>query len=218
MKTKCGKIDWKHRLGGIYDALLAEYGPQACFLTHGNAFELLCAVVLSAQCTDRRVNCVTPELFRRWPDAAALAGANPDELEFVIRSCGFFHAKAANLIAAAKKIVADFGGSVPHTMAELTSLPGVGRKTANVLLGDAFGVPGLPVDTHVKRLMNLVGAVHSDDPEKIETVLCAALPPEKWAQFSHLVILHGRTRCPAGRPDCANCVVRSACDRGKGAK
>ena len=138
----------------------------------------------------------------------------PEYLEKLIHSCGYYRAKAKNIIAASRAIVERFNSQIPDTMEELTSLPGVGRKTANVVLADAFGVPGLPVDTHVKRIMNLAGAVKSEDPEKIEAVLCAHLDPEKWGEFSHLVIMHGRNRCPSGRPDCARCEIRHLCAHG----
>lgn len=203
------------KLEAVYGILLRTYGEQRCFLNHETPFQLLVATILSAQCTDRKVNSVTPALFRRYPDAGALAGADRKELESLIRVCGFYRAKAGSLTGAAQRIVRDFGGKVPENMEDLTSLPGVGRKTANVLLGDAFGVPGLPVDTHVKRISNLLGVVSSEDPARIEEILCSGLPPEKWAQFSHLMIVHGRTRCRARRPDCANCELASLCEKGK---
>jgi len=210
------KSDLKKTLPEMHRILLAAYGPQECCLVHSNPFELLMATILSAQCTDRKVNMVTPDLFERFPTPEAMAQIELAELEKIIHPCGFYHAKAKNMIAASEKIVTEFGGRVPDNMDDLTSLPGVGRKTANVVLGDSFGVPGLPVDTHVKRIMNLTGAVHSDDPVEIEAILCRALPPELWSEFSHLVIIHGRTRCPARRPDCENCGIRHLCRHGKG--
>lgn len=209
------KSELRQNLLKMHSVLLAAYGPQECCLDHATPFQLLMATILSAQCTDKKVNSVTPELFRRYPSPEEMAGADPAELENLIHPCGFYHAKAKNMIAASKKIVSDFGGRVPDSMDALTSLPGVGRKTANVVLGDSFGVPGLPVDTHVKRIMNLTGAVHSDDPVAIEAVLCSALPPGLWAEFSHLVIIHGRNRCPARRPGCANCEIRGLCRHAK---
>ena len=184
------------------------YGELACFLNHSNPFQLLVATILSAQCTDKKVNNVTPALFECYPDPAALADAEQHKVE----ECGFYRAKAQHIIGASRMIVEQYGGNVPDNMDDLTRLPGVGRKTANVVLGDAFHVPGLPVDTHVKRLCNLLGIVKSQDPEQIEQILCNALPPEKWAQFSHQLILHGRTRCPARRPDCAVCELADLCD------
>lgn len=203
-------------LNGIYDALLTKYGPQKCFLDHRNPYELLVATILSAQCTDKKVNAVTPELFAEYPTVDAMAAADQDELEKMIHPCGFYHAKAGNIIGAAKMIVSEFDGVVPDNMDDLVKLPGVGRKTANVLLGDIFGVPGLPVDTHVKRITNLLGVVKSDDPVEIEHILCGALAPDRWAQFSHLLIMHGRTQCVARRADCEHCVIAAFCKTGKG--
>ena len=161
------------------------------------------------------VNRVTLDLFAKYHTAQDYAQADPAELESIIRRCGYYRAKGANIIGACKRIVSDFGGEVPDTMEELTSLPGVGRKTANVVLGDAFGVPGLPVDTHVKRITNLLGIADSDDPVKIESELCANLDPQRWSQFSHLVIVHGRSICKANRPACAQCVLNKICKYGK---
>ncbi len=205
----------KQTLNVIYDLLLKTYGPQECYLVHKNPFELLVATILSAQCTDKKVNSITPILFECYPTAEAMASADRQELENIIHPCGFFHAKAGNIIGAAQKITEKFGGQVPGNLEDLVSLPGVGRKTANVVLSDAFDVPGLPVDTHVKRLCNLIGIVQSDDAEAIEAVLCSALPPERWGQFSHLLIMHGRTRCPARRPACAACEIKHLCRYGK---
>ena len=204
----------KRKLTEIYDRLLAAYGPQKCFLNHETPFQLLVATILSAQCTDKMVNRVTESLFRDYPEPADFAAMEVEKLEKLIHSCGYYRAKAKNIIAAARAIEERFHSKIPNTMEELTSLPGVGRKTANVVLADAFGVPGLPVDTHVKRIMNLTGAVRTEDPEKIEARLSANLAPEKWGEFSHLVIQHGRSRCPEGRPDCAHCEIRTLCARG----
>ena len=205
----------RKRIERIEEILTATYGPQKCCLEHQNPFELLVATILSAQCTDKKVNQVTPALFRRYPDPAAFALADLKDVESMIHECGFFHAKADHIVKASRMIMEEYGGEVPRDMEDLTKLPGVGRKTANVVLGDAFGIPGLPVDTHVKRLSNLIGLVHSDNPEEIESVLCGALSPEKWSQFSHVLILHGRTRCPARRPDCAHCEIAELCDFGR---
>lgn len=205
----------QEKINRIYEELENLYGPQQCALEHANPLQLLVATILSAQCTDRMVNQVTRDLFRKYRTAADFASASPAELEQEIRKCGYYRAKAKNIIGACKRIVSDFHGEVPRTMEELTTLPGVGRKTANVVLGDAFHVPGLPVDTHVKRLTRLLGISSSDDPEKIERELCANLKPERWSQFSHLLIVHGRTLCKANRPACAECKLNRLCNHGK---
>ena len=202
----------------LYDKLLSVYGPQKCFLEHMTPFQLLVATILSAQCTDKRVNMVTRELFKRWPDAAAFASCGREEHEQAIFTCGCYRAKAAHIQEAAKAIVEQFHGELPDTMEGLLRLPGVGRKTANVVLGDALGQPGFPVDTHVRRLSALTGLSDSADPEVIESDICAVMPPETWAQFSHLLIVHGRTRCPANRPDCPGCEIASLCRHGKPGK
>ena len=202
----------RQTLSEIDRILLQQYGPQKCFLEHETPFQLLVATILSAQCTDKMVNKVTAELFQKYSEPAHFASLQAEELEKWIHSCGYYRAKAKNIILASKAIVEQFDSQLPDNMEDLTALPGVGRKTANVVLGDAFHVPGLPVDTHVKRLCNLLGIVKSQDPEQIEQILCNALPPEKWAQFSHQLILHGRTRCPARRPDCAVCELADLCD------
>jgi len=204
----------KAKLLEIHRKLLRKYGPQSCRLEHSDPLQLLVATILSAQCTDAMVNSITPALFRRHPDAASFASASQSELEALVRKCGYFRAKSSHIIEACEKIVNEFGGQVPSTMEELTSLPGVGRKTANVVLGDAFGKPGFPVDTHVKRLLNLIGVVKSEDPEKIEQAVISELPPELWTEFSHLLIAHGRARCPARRPDCARCEIVELCAYG----
>ena len=202
----------------VYDKLLSVYGPQKCFLEHMTPFQLLVATILSAQCTDKRVNMVTRDLFRRWPDAAAFAACPQDELEQAIFTCGFYHAKATHIIAASKAIVEQFHGELPRTMEGLLKLPGVGRKTANVVLGDALDQPGFPVDTHVRRLARLIGLSDSDVPDDIESDVCAVMPPETWAQFSHLLIVHGRTRCPANRPGCSACELAALCRQAKPGK
>ena len=202
----------------VYDKLLSVYGPQKCFLEHMTPFQLLVATILSAQCTDKRVNMVTRDLFKRWPDAEAFAKCDREELEQAIFTCGFYRAKADHILKAAKAIVEQFHGELPDTMDGLLQLPGVGRKTANVVLGDALGQPGFPVDTHVKRLSALIGLSDSSDPEVIESDICAVMPPETWAQFSHLLIVHGRTRCPANRPDCPSCELAKLCRHTKTGK
>lgn len=201
----------KEKIRSVQKILLSVYGPQKCFLDHGTPFQLLCAVILSAQCTDKKVNMVTPALFQRYPDAVAMCRADMTELERLLHPCGFYHAKAKYLRDMALMLVTEFNGEVPLTMEELTRLPGVGRKTANVVLGDALGIPGLPVDTHVLRLSARTGMSRHTDPVKVEADLCSALAPELWADFSHLLIVHGRTRCPARRPDCENCEISGLC-------
>jgi endonuclease III len=176
-----------------------------------NAYELLVATILSAQCTDERVNHVTPALFKRYPDARALARATTAELEPQIQSTGFFRAKSRSLVGMANAVVDEHDGDIPRTMDELVELPGVGRKTANVVLGHALGVPGLPVDRHVLRVANRIGIASSDDPEIVEQQLCAAMPPAEWTRTSDTLILHGRRICKP-RPLCDRCVVRDDCD------
>lgn len=194
------------RVAQIIDGLRGLYPDVRCELNHENAFQLIVATILSAQCTDERVNMVTPELFRRWPDAGALAGADQGELEKVIHSTGFFRNKAKNLLGMARKLVELHGGEVPRTMVELLALPGVARKTANVVLGTAFRIPsGVVVDTHVMRLSNLLGLTQQKDPVKIEQDLQGLLPREEWIDFSHRLIWHGRRVCIANRPRCADC-------------
>ena len=195
----------------VYRELFSVYGEQRCQLHHSSPHELLVATILSAQCTDIRVNQVTVALFQRYSNAAAFAAADREELEKLIRPVGFFRHKSAAIIAASQEIVNRYGGALPRTMAELVKLPGVGRKTANVVLGDALGVPGFPVDTHVKRLLNRLGLTHQDDPVKIEAEINRLLPAEYWVNFSHLLIVHGRQVCQARNPRCGECVLRDNC-------
>jgi endonuclease-3 len=191
---------------------LAEQHPNAdTELHYRNAFELLVATILSAQSTDARVNMVTPALFHKYPDARALAKATPRELEPVILSTGFFRQKSKALIGMAQGLVAEHEGNVPADMERLTKLPGVGRKTANVVLGHALGVPGLPVDRHVLRVSNRIGIAEGDDPVNVEEQLCAVLPKEMWTLASDVQILHGRRVCKP-KPLCDQCSVRDDCD------
>lgn len=194
-------------------ARLHEAYPDAeCALHHRNAFELLVATILSAQCTDERVNKVTPALFARFPTPQAMAGADRDELETLIRSTGFYHNKAKNIQGAAQRIVSAYDGVVPQTMEELLTLPGVARKTANVVLGVVFAIAdGVVVDTHVKRLANRLGLTMQADPEKIERDLQAITPKAEWINLSHLLIFHGRQVCDARKPNCAGCTLRDLC-------
>lgn len=196
----------------ILERLRAEYPDAHCELNYTSPFELLAATILSAQCTDVRVNLVTPELFRRWPDAFALAAASQEEVEEVIRSTGFFRNKARSLLGMARAIVADHAGEVPRNMEELRALPGVGRKTANVVLGNAYQMQeGVTVDTHVLRLSRLLRLTRESDPEKVERDLMKLIPQADWALISHLMIWHGRRVCIANRPKCDECTLRSLC-------
>jgi endonuclease-3 len=196
----------------ILTRLLAAYPDAHCALEHRDAFELLCATILSAQCTDARVNLVTPVLFDRYPTAGALARAKPADVEEIIKSTGFFRNKTKSLIGMAQALVADYGGEVPRTMEELRLLPGVGRKTANVILGNAFGInEGITVDTHVARLSRLLGLTSHADPLKIEQDLMPLFPRDHWALLSHVLIFHGRQVCIARRPRCEECVVSDLC-------
>jgi endonuclease-3 len=185
-----------------------------CALRHTSAYELLAATILSAQCTDERVNLVTPRLFTTYPDPQALAVARQADVEKIVRSTGFFRAKAGNLIGMAQGVVERFGGEIPQTLDELITLPGVGRKTANVLLGTWHGLPaGVVVDTHVKRITTLLGLTRAKTAEQIETDMMDLLPSTEWIQFSHRLIHHGRATCIARRPQCAKCLLRPECDR-----
>jgi endonuclease-3 len=195
----------------IFDALDRHHPNADTELVHRNAFELLVATILSAQSTDARVNLVTPALFERYPDARALAAARTPELEKLIVSTGFFRQKSKSLIGMANILLGEHGGEVPADMAALVKLPGVGRKTANVVLGHALGVPGLPVDRHVLRVANRIGLVKSDDPVKVEAQLCEMLPPKRWTISSDDLILHGRRICRP-KPLCPRCNVRPDCD------
>jgi endonuclease-3 len=193
--------------------LLAEKWPDArCELDHANAYQLLVATILSAQSTDKLINTVTPALFARFPDARALAAADPAELEKMIHSTGFFRMKAKNLLGMARAVVQDHGGEIPQTMDELVALPGVARKTANVVLGTAFGKnEGVVVDTHVTRLAARLGLSRQTDPVKIEQDLMKLLPREQWTIFAHRLIIHGRRVCFAKQPDCESCLLAPVC-------
>lgn len=196
----------------ILDSLEAQHPDADTELHYANAFQLLAATMLSAQSTDQRVNMVTPALFKRYPDATRLATATPAELEPQIHSTGFFRAKARALVGMAQALVERHHGKVPADMDALVELPGVGRKTANVVLGHALGVPGLPVDRHVLRVANRIGIAESDNPEAVEKQLCAALPAKRWIRASDTLILHGRRVCHARQPQCEICAVSDACD------
>lgn len=204
-RTPAGRARRAHEL------LALEYPEAICELDHGNAFELLVATILSAQCTDKRVNLVTPALFERYPTPEDLALAEPAELEDLIRSTGFYASKAKNLIAMSQRLVDVHGGEVPSSMKDLTALAGVGRKTANVVRADALGLPGLPVDTHVLRLSNLLELTAETDPVKVELELNPMVPAAERGAFSLRLILHGRRVCIARRPRCAECVLAGFC-------
>ncbi|MGW8312452.1 MAG: endonuclease III [Desulfuromonadales bacterium] len=191
--------------------LETSYPEAHCALVHVDPWQLLVATILSAQCTDKRVNQVTPALFARFPDVASLAAAEPEELEELIRSTGFFRNKAKNLIACAQQLVRSHNGQVPRNMDALVSLPGVGRKTANVILGNAYGIPGMVVDTHVGRVARRLGWASARSPEQIERQLCKLLPADRWTQAAHVLIFHGRQCCRAQIPSCSSCPVLERC-------
>ena len=200
------------RLKKIVAALDRAYPGAHCELNHADPLQLLVATILSAQCTDKRVNLVTRELFKKYRSAADYANAPLAELELAIKSTGFFRNKAKNIQACCRKLVVRYGGQVPRTMEELTQLDGVGRKTANVVLGNAFGVNvGVVVDTHIARLSQRLGLTKQKTPEKIEPEMMALVPQKQWTLFSHWLIWHGRRRCNARKPDCAGCEVKKLC-------
>ncbi len=204
------------RVKQIIAGLRRTYPDAHCELNHASPLELLVATILSAQCTDKRVNLVTAELFRKYRSAADYAGADPAELEQDIKTTGFFRNKARSIKSCCRALVEKHGGRVPQTMEELTALDGVGRKTANVILGNAFGVnAGIVVDTHVARLSQRLGLTRETDPEKIEAALMQLVPQAQWALFSHWLIWHGRRRCAARKPDCAGCEIQTLCPKVK---
>lgn len=204
----------QQRVPRILETLAQTYPVAECALHHETPFQLLAATILSAQCTDERVNLVTPALFRKYPTPQKLARARQEDVEELIRSTGFFRAKAANLIGMAQGLVERHGGELPRTLDEMTQLPGVGRKTANVVLGTAYGISsGVVVDTHVKRLSRLLGLTTAQSPEQIERDLIELLPRDEWINFSHRLIHHGRRVCVARRPQCAACPLLPDCPR-----
>ncbi|MCL6555704.1 MAG: endonuclease III [Burkholderiales bacterium] len=205
MKTEKGRAE------AILSRLLSRYPEPRLALNYRTPLELLVAVILSAQCTDARVNEVTRTLFRKYRSARDYAEADPAVLEEDIRPTGFYRNKARLLIGCCRKLVESFGGEVPRRLEDLLSLPGVGRKTANMVLGNAFGIPGIAVDTHVARVAQRLGLVKSDDPEKIEAELMALFPRDKWVVLTNALILHGRETCTARRPKCEACVLRQLC-------
>jgi endonuclease-3 len=212
MKTKVATTERKARARKILARLKREYPDATSALHHSNALELVVATILSAQCTDARVNMVTPHLFAKYRTAADYAAADPRVLEKEIQSTGFFRNKTKSIIGMAQALVERHGGEVPQTREELTALPGVGRKTANVILGTWFKKnEGVVVDTHVHRLTRLLGLTRQDDPVKIEQDLMEIVPRDDWTWFSHTLILHGRAVCIARRPRCADCVLNRLC-------
>lgn len=202
----------KEKVQKIKEYLDTTYGDAPCTLDYDDPFQLLVATVLAAQCTDARVNMVTPALFKRFPTVQAFAEADVSEVENLIRSTGFFRNKAKNIVACAQTLIERHNGEVPDTMEELIALPGVGRKIANLLLGDVFGKPCIVVDTHCKRITNLLGLTKNTDPTKIEMDLRKIIPPEYGALFCHQIVEHGRAICIARRPKCSECGMNTVCD------
>lgn len=202
----------KSRAREISSILFKVYPEATCSLDYKEPLQLLIATMLAAQCTDERVNIVTKDLFRKYTSVHDYANANPEELEQDIRSTGFYRNKAKNIIGCCQKLIRDFKGKVPDNMEDLLSLPGVGRKTANVVLGNIYGVPGVIVDTHCKRLSNRMGLTDKEDPEKIESDLMEVLPREEWTAFSNSLVYHGRAICNAKKPKCDKCPVAHYCD------
>ena len=206
------KKDRAARANLVFDLLRERYPDARCALDHENAYQLIVATILSAQCTDARVNVITPALFRRFPNPSALAEASTDELENLIRSTGFYRSKTKNLIGMARAVVDRHEGEIPRVLADLVKLPGVGRKTANVVLGNAFGIDeGVVVDTHVGRLARRLRLSGEVDPVKVERDLTGLFPRDRWTLLSHLLIFHGRSICMARRPRCEICPVSSLC-------
>ncbi len=205
----------KSRIKKIIQRLRKAYPDIRCELDFTTPLQLLVATILSAQCTDKRVNMVTPALFKKYRTVRDFAEADPAEVESLIRSTGFYKNKAKSIQGAAREIEARFGGEVPKRMEDLYELPGVGRKTANVILGNAFGIPAIPVDTHMIRINNLLKITKNTDPVKIEYDLMPLVPEKDWTDYSHLIIWHGRRRCAARRPDCGHCEIRGLCPSAK---
>ncbi len=201
----------KEKIKKIHDLLFECFGECSCPLKHESPFQLLAAVMLSAQCRDERVNMVTEKLFSIAPDAQSMSKLPQSEIEKIIHPCGLSQSKSGNLLNSARIIVEKFNSSVPNDMENLVSLPGIGRKSANVILGNAFNIPGFPVDTHVKRVLNRLGVVKSDSPEKIEKIITDLIAPEYWTNFSHLLIQHGRQVCHSRKPVCEKCILSQLC-------
>lgn len=192
--------------------LSREYPEATCSLEYKEPLQLLIATILAAQCTDERVNIVTKDLFRKYPSVYDYAAANPEELEQDIKPTGFYRNKAKNIIGCCRKLIKDFGGKVPDNMEDLLGLPGVGRKTANVILGNIYNIPGIIVDTHCKRLSKRIGLTDNEDPEKVEYDLMEIIPKEDWTAFSNCLVYHGRAVCDARKPKCGICPIAQFCD------
>ncbi len=205
----------KKRVRAIFRILGKTYPDSQCALYFKTPWELLVATILSAQCTDKRVNQVTPALFKRYPDIRAFVAADLFGVEEIVRSTGFYRNKTKNILGAARAVLARFGGEVPSRMEDLVTIPGVGRKTANVILGNAYGIPGIPVDTHMIRINRLLGLTLHKDPVKIERNLMELVPRKDWTVYSHRIIHHGRACCVARRPDCIKCEIRKLCPSAK---
>ncbi|MCX7921270.1 MAG: endonuclease III [Clostridia bacterium] len=208
-------MDKKQRAIEIIKVFDELYSDAECSLEYKDPLQLLIATQLAAQCTDARVNIVTKTLFQKYKTVYDFANADLDELESEVKSTGFYHNKARNIINCCKMIIDCYGGIVPNTMEDLLKLPGVGRKTANLVLGDIFGIPGIVVDTHAKRLSNRIGFTTKEDPEKIEYDLMDIVPMESWGKFCHQLVYHGRAVCNARRPRCEDCGIKYFCDYGK---
>ncbi len=204
-------MDKKEKALLAVNALKEKYPDSICSLNADNPLQLIIATRLSAQCTDARVNLVTPALFEKYRTVEDFANAEISDVENLIHSCGFFRAKAKDIVEMCKKMIAEFGGEVPDTLEKLTSLPGVGRKTANLIMGDVYGQPAVVADTHLIRISNLLGLVSTKDPFKVEMQLREILPPEESNDFCHRCVLHGRETCVSGRPKCENCVMNAFC-------
>jgi endonuclease-3 len=209
-------LNLKSRAREIFSRLAKEYPNSGCSLNHKNPVELLVSTILSAQCTDKRVNEVTSWLFKKYPDARSFAEVPIKELKNDIRATGFYNNKAKAIKESMHKIVEEYDGNVPHNIEDLLKLQGVGRKTANVVLGDAFGIPGIVVDTHVKRLSKRLGLTNSSNPNKIEEDLMKLLPEENWILLGHLLIDHGRKICKARKPSCKACILNDICPSAEG--
>jgi endonuclease-3 len=212
------KAELAARAERLVDALLAAHPDAHCELRHRGAYQLLVATILSAQCTDKMVNSVTPKVFARYPSAKQLAAAAASELEALIRPTGFYRSKARSLLGMARAVVERHGGRIPRSMDDLVRLPGVGRKTANVVLGNAFGGPGMVVDTHVGRIARRLGLTKNEDPEKVERDLMALVPERHWTRLSHALIFHGRRICGARKPRCEQCPLHADCRYAKGSR
>lgn len=205
----------KERALAAVQALKEKFPDSICSLNADNPLQLIIATRLSAQCTDARVNLVTPALFEKYKTVEEFAAADVSDIEEIIHSCGFFRAKAKDIVGMCQKMINDFGGEVPSTIEDLTSLPGVGRKTANLIMGDVYGQPAVVADTHLIRISNLLGLVATKDPFKVEMQLRELLPPEESNDFCHRCVLHGRETCISGRPKCAECIMKDFCPSAK---